>query len=642
MCGIAAIADRDPRAPVSADAVHRMVRTLVHRGPEDEGLIVRPGAGLAMRRLSFMDIPGGQQPFSNEAGDIHVVGNGEIYNFPELRAELAARGHQFRSGSDIEAVVHAYEEWGCDGFARLRGMFAVVLYDERTRALIAARDRAGEKPLFYAATPEGLFLASEVKALLVRPEVSREFDLAALDQFLTYEYVIAPRTLFTHIRKLPAAHYLVYRDGVVDVQRYWDVAQTPVRDWTPGDAAAAVREALATAVDRQMMSDVPLGVFLSGGIDSSAIAAFMAESARRRGVEVTSFSMGFRDQSYNELPYAREVAARFGLTHVEDVVTADVAALFDPLVAHLDEPFADVSFFPTYLVSRLARQHVKGVLAGDGGDELFGGYDAYAAQNLAARLSRVTPEIAWRLADRLAQLVPPAARKKGAVNKIKRFLSGLASNPADLGHYRWMTFMDASSRRRLYAPAMLDAALGGDVHREVRDALGAYRGDDLVNRELYADLRVYLADDIMVKVDRMSMATSLETRAPFLDTDLMELAFSMPGHLKVRGGERKIVLKEALRGVLPDGILTRRKEGFSIPMKNWLRRELQPLMRSLLSDERVRRRGLFAPAEVARLVDEHVDGRANHAHQLFSLMVFERWADSLDAPVHLPRIAAAS
>lgn len=627
---------------MALEGVQRMVRTLVHRGPEDEGVIVRPGAGLAMRRLSFMDVACGRQPISNEAGDIHVVGNGEIYNFPELRAELEALGHHFRAGSDIEAVVHAYEQWGCDAFARLRGMFAVALHDERTQTLVAARDRAGEKPLFYAETPQGLFLASEVKALLVRPEISREFDLAALDQFVTYEYVIAPRTLFTQIRKLPAAHYLVYREGRLHVSRYWDVADTPVRDWREDEAAAAVRRALARAVDRQMMSDVPLGVFLSGGIDSSAIAAFMADAATRRGVTVTSFSMGFRDQSYDELPYAREVAQRFGLTHVEDMVTADVAALFDPLVGHLDEPFADVSLFPTYLVSRLARQHVKGVLAGDGGDELFGGYDAYAAQAMAARLSRVTPAAAWRLADRVAQLVPPSTQKKGALNKVKRFLEGVTSNGAEIGHYRWMTFMDDRSRRRVYTPAMRDAILGGDVHREVREALGAYQADDAVNRELYADLRVYLADDILVKVDRMSMATSLETRAPFLDTDLMELAFSLPGHLKVRGTERKVVLKQALQGVLPDTILFRKKEGFSIPMKNWLRRELQPLMRDLLSRQRLVRRGLFEPREVARLIDEHVAGRANHAHQLFSLMVFERWADALDAPVQLPRSVAPS
>jgi len=642
MCGIVAIAHRDPGLPVSEDALRGMARTLVHRGPEDEGVLARRGGGLGFRRLSFMDIPGGQQPFTNEAGTVHVVGNGEIYNYPQLRSELEALGHRFGSGSDVEAALHAYEQWGCEAFSRLHGMFALALYDQRTDTLVAARDRAGEKPLFYADTPQGLFLASEVKALLVRPEVSRDFDLQALDQFLTYEYVIAPRTLFAQVRSLPAAHYLVYREGRVDICRYWDVADTPVREWTEADAARAVREALATAVDRQMMSDVPLGVFLSGGIDSSAIAAFMADAARARGVGVTSFSMGFRDQSYNELPYAREIATRFGLTHVEDLVTPDVAALFDPLVSHLDQPFADVSLFPTYLVSRLARQHVKGVLAGDGGDELFGGYDAYAAQALAARLSRITPAVAWRLADRIAQLVPPSEQKKGALNSVKRFLSGVTAHPADLGHYRWMTFTDPPARRRLYTPAMLEEALGGDVHREVREALGAYHGEDAVNRELYADLRVYLADDILVKVDRMSMANSLETRAPFLDTDVMELAFSIPGHLKVRGRQRKIVLKQALRGVLPDRILFRRKEGFSIPMKNWLRRELQPMMRDLLSEDRLRRRGLFEPREVQRLMQAHVDGHANHAHQLFSLMVFERWADSLDVPVQLPGIVAAS
>ncbi len=642
MCGIVAIAHRDSGLPVSEDALRGMARTLVHRGPEDEGVLGRPGGGLGFRRLSFMDIPGGQQPFTNEAGDVHVVGNGEIYNYPQLRAELEALGHRFASGSDIEAALHAYEQWGYDAFSHLRGMFALALYDQRTQALVAARDRAGEKPLFYADTPHGLFLASEVKALLVRPEVSRTFDLQALDQFLTYEYVIAPRTLFAQVRSLPAAHYLVYREGQVHISRYWDAADTPVRAWSEADAARAVRDALATAVDRQMMSDVPLGVFLSGGIDSSAIAAFMADAARARGVGVTSFSMGFRDQSYNELPFAREIATRFGLTHVEDLVTPDVAALFDPLVSHLDQPFADVSLFPTYLVSRLARQHVKGVLAGDGGDELFGGYDAYAAQAMAARLSRVTPAVAWRMADRIAQLVPPSEQKKGALNSVKRFLSGVTAHTADLGHYRWMTFMDPPARRRLYTPAMLEEALGSDVHREVREALGAYHGDDAVNRELYADLRVYLADDILVKVDRMSMANSLETRAPFLDTDVMELAFSMPGHLKVRGRQRKIVLKQALRGVLPDRILFRRKEGFSIPMKNWLRRELQPMMRDLLSDDRLRRRGLFEPREVQRLMREHVDGLANHAHQLFSLMVFERWADSLDQPAQLPGIVAAS
>lgn len=627
MCGIVAIADRDPSAPVPLEDVQRMVRTLVHRGPDEEGSVVRPGAGLAMRRLSIVDLAGGQQPFSNETDDVFAVGNGEIYNFAEVRAQLEARGHRFRSHSDIEVVVHAYEEYGQDCFTYLKGMFALAVWDERTRTLIAARDRAGEKPLYYADTPHGLRLASEVKALLVRPEISRELDFEALDQYLTYEYVIAPRTMLRGVCKLPAGHLLVYREGALETRRYWDVADVPVRSWREEDAVEALRAALARAVDSQMMADVPLGVFLSGGIDSSAIVAYMAGAATRRNVTVSSFSLGFDDGSYNELPYARQVAGQFGTQHHEDLVTPDVVSLFDQLVTHLDEPFADVSIFPTYLVSRLARQHVKVVLGGDGGDELFGGYDAYAAQHVARGIARVVPTVAWRLAEQAASVVRPREQKKGLINKAKRFIEGMAAGDPSLAHYRWITFLDGRARRRLYTPRLLDAATSGDVHREVREALGAYAANDPVNRLLYADLKVYLADDILVKVDRMSMATSLETRAPFLDTDLMELAFSMPGDLKVRGGERKYILKRALAGVLPETILHRRKEGFSVPMKQWLRRDLQPLMRGLLAPERIGRRGLVDPAEVTRMMDAHVAGRANYAHQLFALMVFERWAD---------------
>jgi asparagine synthase (glutamine-hydrolysing) len=631
MCGIVGIAARDPLAPVRVEDVQGMVRTLVHRGPDEEGTMAGVGAGLGMRRLSIVDLAGGQQPFWNETNDIVVVGNGEIYNFADVRGRLESRGHRFRSRSDIEVAVHAYEEYGEDCFTHLKGMFALAIWDSRTQTLLAARDRAGEKPVFYAETPAGLFLASEVKALLARPEVPRELDLEALDQFLTYEYVIAPRSMLRGVRKLPPAHYLTWRAGRLTVRRYWDAADIAVRPWTDAQAVEAVREAFARAVDSQMMADVPLGVFLSGGIDSSAIVAEMTAAAVRRNVTVSSFSLGFDDGSYNELPYAREVAQRFGTRHHEDMVRPDVAHLFDTLVTHLDEPFADVSLFPTYLVSRLARQHVKVVLGGDGGDELFGGYDAYVAQRLASRMQGVTPRLVWRLAEQAAALVRPQAKKKGAINKAKRFIEGMASAGPDLGHYRWMTFLGPRARQRLYLPSLHDALAASDVHREVREAIGAYAADDPINRALYADLRIYLADDILVKVDRMSMATSLETRAPFLDTDLMELVCSMPGHLKVRGSERKYVLKRAMRGVLPESILTRRKEGFSIPMKQWLRRELQPLMRTLLAPDRLTRRGLFNSAEVTRMVESHVAGRANYAHQLFSLMVFERWAEHVDA-----------
>lgn len=623
MCGIVGIVERDLSQPVLPEDLARMVRTLHHRGPDEEGSITMNGVGLGMRRLAIVDLAGGQQPILNETGDIKIVANGEIYNFRDLQQQLEGLGHRFHSrNSDIEVLVHAYEQWGTDFLPRLRGMFALAIWDGRTRTLIAARDRAGEKPLYWTQTPRGLLLASEVKALLVRPEVSRTLDPVALDQFLTYEYVLAPRTILAGVQKVPAAHFLRYHDGDVSVHRYWDVGEVPLRAWRDDEAAEALRAALQQAVTRQLMADVPLGAFLSGGIDSSTLVGLMSRASSQ---PVNTFSIGFSDGTYNELPYAREVAALFHTHHRERTVSPNLDELFERLVVHLDEPFADTSLFPTFAVSEMAREHVKVVLSGDGGDELFGGYDTYQAQAMAARLGWMGDRLMPALAG-VAAALPPTEKKKGLVNKVKRFSAGAAAAPADLGHYRWMVYLGARDKARLYAPALRGALAGSDVYAPVREALGRFGQDDALNRQLYADLCLYLADDILVKVDRMSMATSLETRAPFLDGDVMELAFSMPGRLKIRNGERKWILKQAVRGLLPESILSRRKEGFSIPMKNWLRRELQPLMRDLLAPERVARRGLFDASAVTALVDDHVAGRENHAHTLFPLMVFERWA----------------
>jgi asparagine synthase (glutamine-hydrolysing) len=633
MCGIVGIVDVDSTRPIQSHELDAMVRMLVHRGPDDEGAVIRPGVALGMRRLAIIDVATGQQPFGNEADDVQLVANGEIYNYQQLGKELRALGHVIRTNSDIEVLVHAYEEWGIDFLRRVRGMFALALWDARTRTLIAARDRAGEKPLYWTRTPRGLLLASEVKALLVRPEVARELDPEAVDQFLTYEYVLAPRTILKGVHKLPPGHYLTYRDGDVQVRRYWDAAQVAPRAWAEADAVDALRAALRQATVSQMIADVPLGAFLSGGIDSSSIVAFMSEASPQ---PVNTFSIGFDDGTYNELPYAREVAALFSTNHRERTVSPNLHELFDRLVVHLDEPFADVSLFPTYLVSQLAREHVTVALSGDGGDELFGGYDAYQAQRLAARFAWMGDAL-LPAAAAVAAALPPTEKKKGLVNKFKRFTLGATQAPRDIGHYRWMVYLSARAKARLYSPALRAALTRTDVYAPVRETLARFGHDDLANRQFYADLSLYLADDILVKVDRMSMATSLETRAPFLDADVMELAFSMPGHLKIRDGVRKWILKEAMRGIVPDRILTRKKEGFSIPMKNWLRRELQPLMRTLLAPDRVTARGLFSAAEIARLVDDHVAGRENHAHTLFPLMVFERWCQA-----HLPERSAAA
>ena len=633
MCGIASIVEQDSERPVRPDQLAAMVRVLSHRGPDDAGQIALPGAGLGMRRLSIIDVAGGRQPFASEDGAVHLVGNGEIYNHETLRAQLIARGHTFGSGSDVEVALHAYEEWGETFVERIQGMFALALWDGRSRTFVAARDRAGEKPLYYAQTARGLLVASEIKALLVCPELSREMDLDALDQFLTYEYVITPRTIFSAVRRLAAAHYMVYRNGALAITRYWDASAVAPKAWTDDEAASALREALTRAVSRQMMSDVPLGAFLSGGLDSSAIVALMTEASRRGRSTVNTFSMGFADGSYNELPHARRVAARFHTRHREGTVDPDIVELFDRLIVHLDEPFADVSLFPTYLVSDIARAHVTVALSGDGGDELFGGYDTYDADRLARRIAAVVPQPAARALAGLMSLFPPSERKKGLVNKLKRFTAGLVEAPAAIEHYRWMTYLSPAAKQRLYTPALRAALADADVYRPVRESLRSAGTDDLLNRQLYTDLGIYLADDILVKVDRMSMATSLETRAPFLDVDVMELAFSMPGHLKIRGGERKYVLKRAMANILPPSILRRSKEGFSIPMKNWLKQDLAPLVHDLLSPERVSRRGWVEPRAVAARIDAHAAGRENHAHVLFSLMVLERWAQAfLDAP----------
>ncbi len=625
MCGIVGIIERERDRPIDSAQLARMTTALRHRGPDDEGHVVLPGVGLAMRRLSIIDVGGGQQPFQSEDGAIHLVANGEIYNFKAMRHQLTERGHRFRSQADVEVLVHAYEEWGEDFLQRVRGMFALAIWDSRTQTLLAARDRAGEKPLYYTLTDRALLLASEVKALLVRDDVDRTVDLEALDQFLTYEYVIAPRTMFQSVKKLPPAHFLRYRDGKIDIRRYWDAADVDVRAWDDAEAAEALRETLGRAVESQMMSDVPLGAFLSGGVDSSSIVGLMSGAPSSHGEPVSTFSMGFADGSYNELPYAREIAERFATRHREGIVEPDVVDLFDKLVSHLDEPFADVSLFPTYLVSQIAREHVTVVLSGDGGDELFGGYDAYEADALARRMAGVVPSGALPALSGLVAMFPPSDKKKGLVNKLQRFMQGAAEMPASVEHYRWMMFLGPAAKRGLYSRELQAGLADSDVYRPVRDALRSAGTDDVLNRQLYADLCVYLADDILVKVDRMSMATSLETRAPFLDVDVMELAFSMAGSLKIRGGERKYVLKQAMKDLLPESVLERPKEGFSIPMKTWLKGTLAPLMEDLLSEERLEARGWFQPAAIRRRIEAHRAGHENQAHTLFSLMVLERW-----------------
>jgi len=607
-----------------------MCRTIVHRGPDDEGVFIRARAGLGVRRLSIIDLAGGHQPLGNEDGTVWIAHNGEVYNFPELREELISHGHRFSTRTDTETIVHAYEQWGEDFVQRLRGMFAFALWDEKEQKLLLVRDRLGIKPLYYALLDDRtLVFGSELKAVLVHPRIKRDVEPRALDLFLTLEYIPAPLSIFRGIHKLPAGHWLAYKDGRVEVKKYWDVEAAAVpeggsRERNLPDIMDRLYELLKESVKLRLVSDVPLGAFLSGGIDSSTIVGLMRELGAS---PLKTFSIGFEETSYNELPYARRTAQRFATEHEEFIIEPKALDLTQKLIGHLDEPFGDFSIFPTFLVSQMSRAHVKVILSGDGGDELFGGYEHYQAQKIA---SCGPLGLAGRLASPLINRLPPTAKKKGAWNKLQRFLQGF-EHGAENRHLRWMMFLSRRDKARLYSAAFQNQTGGIEEvrnlspFREVFEKLPVF---DSVTGELYLDLKTYLADDIMVKVDRMSMATSLEAREPLLDHKLVEFVFGLDGRLKLHGLTTKWIFKKTMERLLPHENIYRPKEGFSIPIKHWLRGELRELMQDHLTEKRVREAGFFNPEPVQGMIEAHLAGRKNFSHQLWSLLVFEIWKEN--------------
>jgi asparagine synthase (glutamine-hydrolysing) len=623
MCGIGGIVYRDRDRSVNQDDLQRMCGTMIHRGPDDEGFYVNQHVGLAMRRLNIIDLVTGHQPISNEDGRIWIVFNGEIYNFPELRVELEKQGHRFSTNSDTEAIVHLYEEYGRDCVKKLNGMFAFAIWDRRKQSLFLARDRLGVKPLYYFLDDHCLVFGSELKAILAYNEIPRQIDLEALDSFLTAEYIPAPLSIFQGIKKLPPAHTLIMREGKVSIDRYWDLEFN--RSYgCEEDLCETLGELLKDAVRIRLISDVPLGAFLSGGLDSSAIVCLMSEITGR---PVKTFSIGFDDPSYNELQYARVVARQFNTEHHELTIQPDVVHLVQDLVRYLDEPLADVSIFPTYLVSQLARQHVTVALSGDGGDELFAGYEWYIANKIASYYRKVPAFLKDGWIPRLVDCIPPSSHKKGLTNKLKRFVEGSVL-PDSLQHFRWNMFATEESKKQLYSEE-LQRSLGQiNAYDRFSDHFQTTDHADPLWQQQVADIKTYLADDILVKVDRMSMANSLEARTPFLDYRLVEFATGLPSHLKLKGLQTKYLLKRCMASKLPRTVLNRKKEGFSIPMKNWLKQELRPLMQDLLSPARMKNGGFFNPSYVQRLMTDHLKGVANHGHQLWSLMMFEIWQDS--------------
>jgi len=630
MCGICGIVRTRAGEPLSQPVLAAMTRTLIHRGPDDEGLHIEELAGLGSRRLSIIDVAGGHMPLGNEDGTVWAVHNGEVYNFPELRPDLEARGHRFRTRSDTETIVHGYEDKGADFVHRMRGMFATALWDGRRERLVILRDRLGIKPVYYTLLADGtLVFGSELKAILAHPRVPRELEPRALDLYLTVEYVPAPWSIFKGIFKLPAGHTLTYENGRVTIASYWDVRPDPAaverraRQPLP-ETMDELYALLKESVRLRLISDVPLGAFLSGGIDSSTIVGLMRELGAS---PLKTFSIGFRDRTYDELDHARRIARRFATEHEELVCEPQALDLAENLVRHLDEPLADFSLFPTYLVSKMARERVTVILSGDGGDELFGGYEHYQAQRLAGR-ALVRP--AGRLARLLLRKLPPGEKKKGTWNKLRRFTAGLGE-PARLRHLRWMTFQSARTKAALYRPELAGALGGiGDVTdaEPFRTVFSRLADFDPLNAELYLDLKTYLVDDIMVKVDRMSMAASLEAREPLLDHKLVEFAFTLPGDFKLRGGRTKWIFKKTMARLLPPETLARPKEGFSIPIKHWLRTELREMLLDRLSESRLREEGLFEPAAVRRMIEGHLAGRENYSHELWALLVFALWKET--------------
>ena len=616
MCGIAGRFNHDPSRPVDPRVLARMTGAIAHRGPDADGFYHGAGVGLGHRRLSIIDLATGDQPLANEDGQVQVVFNGEIYNFADVRAELIGRGHRFRTSSDTEIIVHGYEEWGDACVERFRGMFAFALWDARRRRLLLARDRLGVKPLYYAELPgKGLVFGSEIKAILEDPDVPRDWRPEAIDEYLTLLYVPAPGTIYTAVRKLPPAHILVAEGTSVRISRYWDLAFTGDGDERREDEYLEELDALLReAVRLRLISDVPLGAFLSGGIDSSAVVAYMKETSATTPVTI---AVGFEQQEYNEVHHAESVARHLGCEFHALTASPDIEALLPKLAWHFDEPFADSSAVPTYYVSRAARELVTVALSGDGGDELWGGYAHHRVEHMELR-ARAALGPARHLASVFGRALPLSV--KGA-----RALRHIGADPAHayaLKHVNG-TF-EQGAKDRLYAPDF-DRQVQADPLRTLHEAYRACRSADPMDHVLYADARTYMVDDVLTKVDRMSMAVSLEAREPLLDHKLLEFAARVPTSLKLKNGRGKYLLRRLLERKVPRSILERNKSGFAAPIGDWLRGPLAEMTDGLLLDGRLRDRGLFRDTEVRRLWQDHRAGRAQHPHRLWQLVMLELW-----------------
>jgi asparagine synthase (glutamine-hydrolysing) len=617
MCGIAGIIACEGNVSPRMEQLQAMCLAMVHRGPDEQGTHIKDGVALGMRRLSIIDLAGGSQPIFNEDQSILCIFNGEIYNYRELRRELEQCGHIFKTNSDTEVIVHGYEEYGDHFPARLNGMFAIALHDTARHRVLLVRDHTGIKPLYYAFDGNYLVFGSEIKVLLASGLVERKLDIDGLGQYLAWEYVPGRRTLLQTVQKLQPAHFIAVdlANFALNPRQYWDIPEHPARILSAGEWQEQVDALLQTCVRRQLVSDVPLGAFLSGGVDSSLVVAAMGPAK--------TFSIGFDDPSYNELAWARKVAAHLGVDHTDEILSPDIAELFERLIHFMDDPIADFSIFPTYLVSAVARKQVTVALSGDGGDELFGGYETYIAQQRAAQYGLLPAAVRHKLVEPLFRSLRPRPAKKGLINKAKRFFEG-AALPDELGHCRWRLFASQEEQARLFT-AEAGKAITTPVDAHIVSLFQQAGNRDPLNRCLYVDTKSYLCDNILTKVDRMSMAVSLESRVPYLDPQLVSLAFAIPPELKVAGNSTKVLLKKVAARHIPAECVYRPKEGFSIPIKHWLKSTLRPIMEDLLAEKTIREQGLFNWPRIHQLKTEHLSGRENHSHQLWALIMFQAW-----------------
>jgi asparagine synthase (glutamine-hydrolysing) len=630
MCGITGIVDS--RGSVDSEVLQRMTNALRHRGPDDEGYYLNdarasgPSVGLGFRRLAIIDPGGGHQPMASEDERLWLVCNGEIYNHQDLRRELEAKGHRFRTQCDVETLLHLYEEHGPDCVQKVNGMFALALWDTWNQTLFLARDRLGKKPLYYRDDGATFLFGSEVKALLQHPSCPRELDRRSLSKYLAYEYVPAPHCIIKGVRKLPAGHSLTWQNGRADLRRYWDLkvpAQASSGD--ESQLAEELRDRFKEAVRLRLISDVPLGVFLSGGLDSSSVVAMMAEL--RPAAQIKTFAIGFKEKSFDESSHARRVAEFFGTDHHEEILGAQTLLEILPKVwSLLDEPFADASVVPTYLLSRFTRQHVTVALGGDGGDELFAGYPTFKAHRLADYY-RVPRTLHERLIRPLAERLPVSHANFSFEFKLKRFLRGIGSRP-EIRDQIWLGSFTPAEQRALLNGVSPEI----DDYEDVVQAEKNCGSTGPLERLIYLYCKFYLQEDILTKVDRASMACSLEARAPFLDYTFVEFANSIPPNLKLRGLKTKYILKRAMRDKLPPDILARPKKGFGIPIAQWLRSDLKHMALDTFAEQRIRQQGLFDHRAVSRLLDEHLRGKKDHRKQLWTLLMFQSWFEEYMRP----------